>query len=222
MEISVVYSIGIRCYTEVILKRLNLVKFSSIFGSMNIKNYDNLRRCFDSFEVLFDPQHLVYTRDVEAMSELNAKHGFRTLHRLFDDVTDYHSSTIAHHDLSNEDHKAHFDRGLKRLEYIKANKVPILFVSISHDPEFKNDFHDQALIDSMKTCGFNMKVLSIYCDRHTRDPPECVYNDGTHIVYRIPSVAGFYIDGGDTDINDEVIRDILNKHFTFAIKEIPL
>ena len=42
MQVNVVYSIGVRCYTEIILKRLNLVKFSSIFGNLNIRNYENV------------------------------------------------------------------------------------------------------------------------------------------------------------------------------------
>jgi hypothetical protein len=47
-DISVVYSLGLRCYTDMIIKSLKLKKFSSIFGSMNIKSYDNIIKCFDT------------------------------------------------------------------------------------------------------------------------------------------------------------------------------
>jgi len=52
MKVQVVYSIGTRCYTEIILKRLGYVKFSSIFGSMNLRNYKNVTSCFTT-DLLF-------------------------------------------------------------------------------------------------------------------------------------------------------------------------
>ena len=51
MEFNIVYSIGIRCYTELILKRLNLIKFSSIFGSLNIKNTNNFIQCIQNIDL---------------------------------------------------------------------------------------------------------------------------------------------------------------------------
>ena len=72
-KISVIYSIGIRCYTEIILKRLNLVKFSSIFGSMNIKKSDNFIKCISNLNILFDKSNLVYTKNIKSMDKLNEK-----------------------------------------------------------------------------------------------------------------------------------------------------
>ncbi len=109
MEVSVVYSIGIRCYAEMILKRLGLIKFSSIFGSLNMKSNQNIIKCFDTnFEILFDENNLIYTKNVKSMDKYNKRYGFRTLHRIFDNINNFNSSTFAHHDLSDEKVKDHF------------------------------------------------------------------------------------------------------------------
>ena len=68
MEIKVVYSIGARCDTEIILKRLGLIKFSSIFGSMYIRHYNKLIKCFNSnFKILFDESNLIYSKDITSL-----------------------------------------------------------------------------------------------------------------------------------------------------------
>jgi hypothetical protein len=210
MNVFVVYSLGIRCYTEIILKRLNLIKFSSIFGSMNMKNYNNIIKCFDTnFEILFSKDNLLFSKDNLNFNILNKTHGFRTLHKIFDNVLDYHTSTIAHHDLSNEAHQTHFKRGVERLIYIRNNKIPILFVNISHISEFKNNINESNLIDSIKKNGFiNMKLISIFKDNNVK---ELILNDISefHIIYTIPSY------GYDDPRDDKIIETILLKYFKF-------
>ena len=109
MKVAVVYSIGERCFTEMILKRLYLIKFSSIFGSMNIKNYDNLIKCFNTnFTILFENENLIFTKNNPKFAIENESHGYRTINKIFDNVNDYHDATIPHHDLSNNIDKQHF------------------------------------------------------------------------------------------------------------------
>ena len=186
--------------------------FSSIFGSMNIKNDSNIIRCFDSgFKILFDPDNLVYTKDSLQMDTCNNTWGYRTLHRVFDDITDYHTATIAHHDLSNEKVVEHFKRGLRRLEHIKLTNIPILFVSTSYYGEFKNNTHNKELIDSIVSSGFrNMYLISIYFDINS-PVISCDYNDGQHIIYTVPYSGT----GLNTSTYDTTVKDILSKHFTF-------
>jgi len=206
MEIKVVYSIGVRCYTEEILKRLGLKKFSSLFGSMNIRNYNNLIQCFDSnFNILFDESHLIYSKDIITMCEENKQHGFRTLHNIFDDVTNYHSATIAHHDLSRIDHKQHFMRAINRLNYIRSQNIPILFVNISM--EYDNTQYDHSLINSIIKSGFNnMKILSIY-KTNTVSKIQVVHISEYMIIYKIPSY-------GYDDVKDDIlIKNIIDTHF---------
>ena len=205
MEIKVVYSLGVRCYTEIILKRLGLIKFSSLFGSINIRNYENLIKCFDSdFKILFDESNLIYSKDIISMYEDNKIHGFRTLHKLFDNINEYHTATIAHHDLSCIEHKQHFLRAINRLNYIKNQNIPILFINISM--EYDNAHYDSTLIDSIIKNGFNnMKILSIY-KTNTISEIELVHTSEFMIIYKIPT-------HGYDDIKDDIIIiDIIQKH----------
>ena len=120
-----------------------------------MKNYDNIIKSFDTnFEALFNEENLVFTKNDHSMSNCNFLHGNRTLNRIFDDIGNYHSSTIAHHDLSKEEDILHFKRGIDRLNLIKTKNIPILFVNISHSSEFKNNFHDKKLVESLKRYGF--------------------------------------------------------------------
>ena len=210
-----------------ILKRLNLIKFSSIFGSMNIKNYDNLIKCFNTnFTILFENENLIFTKNNPKFAIENESHGYRTINKIFDNVNDYHDATIPHHDLSNNIDKQHFIRGINRLDYIKENNIPILFVNISM--EFDNTIICQPLIDSIINCGFtNMKVLSIYkmytdeldneidsevdseIEYRIDNEPILIHISDNHIIYKIHSY-------GYNDIRDDkVIENILLKHFTF-------
>ena len=169
---------------------------------MYYKNYDNLIKCFNSkFEILFNENNLIYTKDIQKMNVLNKQYGYRTLHTIFDDIDDYHSSTIAHHDLSIDNHKEHFIRGIQRLTYIKDNNIPILFVNISKYPDFNNSFECKELIKSIKDFGFNnMKLLSIYFNKDY-DNPKLIYIDDDQIIYGLNK--GMY----------HKINDILINHF---------
>lgn len=210
MQVSVVYSAGVRCYTESILRRLGLVRFSSIFGSMNVKNWDTLIKCFDTdFHALFDEENLVSTRDDPKFRCENDKWSCRPLNKVLDDLNDYHSSTMAHHDMSNENTKLHFQRGLKRLEYIKENNIPILFVDISMEWDNRNP--DKRLAESIINNGFtNMNIISIWKDVTGRvTEPTLLHTDEHHIIYEIPS-QGYY-----APADDSIINDVLLRHFKF-------
>ena len=208
MEVNVLYSIGIRCYTEMILKRLGLVRFSSVFGSMNTRSYDNIIQCLDTHcKILFDEENLIYTKNIPSMDELNTIHGFRTLHKIFDDVNNYHSATIAHHDLSNEEHKKHFTRALQRLEYIKEKNIPILFVHISISTDYDNTNENPELIESIRRFGIsNMKVLSILKTTSISEP-ERVHISDFQIIYKIPTY------GFKDPRDDPLIHEIIQRHF---------
>ena len=75
---------------------------------MNIKKSDNFIQCISNLNILFDEKNLVYTKNIKSMDKLNEQYGARTLNTIFDNLDDYHSSTIAHHDLSNIEHINHF------------------------------------------------------------------------------------------------------------------
>jgi hypothetical protein len=124
-----VYSIGARCGTEMILKEMDLTRFSSVFGSCEISNIDNIIKCLDSrFDLLFNPAHLLFTKDIPQFAPLNEKYGNRTLNKNFDNITEWHGATIAHYDLSEESKKDHCERATGRFYKLMKNNIPTLFV----------------------------------------------------------------------------------------------
>jgi hypothetical protein len=231
MNKQVVYPIGEKCYTELICKRLNLIKFSSIFGSMFIKNYNNVIQCFNTnFKILFDEENLLYSKDNPNWDHLNKAYGCRTLHKIFDDINDYDTATIAHHDLTISEHKEHFERGIRRLNYIKECNIPILFIHISFF--FDNTQFSQDLIDSIKNNGFNnMKILSIYKDQHITET-QLLHIYENHIIYKIPTFAknpenmSYNNFDYSDERDDELIMNIISKHFSFekllSIEEVSI
>ena len=204
MQVNVVYSIGVRCYTEIILKRLQLVKLSSIFGNLNIRNYENVIKCIDTnFDILLNPNNVVFTKNIPTMEVENKRYGYRTLHKLFDNIYDYHSSTIAHHDLNNPLHIKHFERGIQRFNHIKDNHIPIEY-------EFNNTGDISNVIESLKKYGFkNIKIISIYKTSKKMVEPTLLHMDDDHISYEM------YSYGYDDIRDDVVIKNILLTHFKF-------
>jgi len=172
---------------------------------MNLRNYENVALCFKTnFSILLDESNLIYTKNIPSMKNVNHKYGFRTLHKVFDNVNDYHSATIAHHDLSNIEHKKHFDRALKRLYYIRDKHIPILFVNISM--EVDNTAYNACLVDDILSCGFNMKVLSIY-KTNTVDKLTLLHESNHMITYKMPTY------GYDNVEDDKMIAYIIRLHF---------
>lgn len=210
-KVNVIYSIGIRCYTQIFLKNLSLINFSSIFGSLNIKNLDNIIKCFDSnFDALLNKKNLIFTKNYKQFENLNKTYGNRTLNNVFDNINNYHDATIAHHDLSLENHYEHFNRGLKRLNFIKNNNIPILFVNISHFTEFNNSQINHELTNSIKNFGFNnFKILSIYITNKSNKKIKLLYQNKYNIIYQVQSIKEY------KNFNVDIINYILNKHFKF-------
>ena len=211
----ILYSIGIRCYTEIILKRLNLRKMSSIFGSMNMKNSDNLIESIKNPDVLFNESNLVFTRNIKSMEEENKIHGFRTLHRKFDDINGYHTSTFAHHDLSQESVKNHFKRGIVRLHKIKKHNIPILFIQISHESEYNNSKQNDNLFKSFKESGFtNYSLIQIYLHESSSNnlfSKEANVVNENYIIYNLKIDCKYGEEKYDKDV-----ETILKKHFNLS------
>jgi len=173
---------------------------------MNIRNYKNVIRCFDTnFEILFDESNLTYTKSIPSMLRDNQQHGFRTLNKMFDNPYDFHSATIAHHDLSSDKDKQHFKRAITRLNYIKDHNIPILFINISM--EYDNTYYDPVLVESIIKYGIkNMKILSIY-KTNTVSEIQLVHISEYMIIYKMPTY------GYDDIRDDNTIKGIIQKHF---------
>ena len=211
-KINFIYGIGIRCYTSIILKRLNLHPFSSIFGSLYIKNFNNLIKCFNTkFDILFNKNNLIFTKNYQKWINENNKYGNRTINKVFDNINDYHSSTIPHHDLSLKKDLKHFERGIKRLEYIKKIKKLILFINISHSSEFNNSIYNINLLNSIKKYGFeNFFIICIYKNENIKeDKPLIIVNN--YYIYEIKSF-------GYNDPRDDLkIHNLIKQKFNINL-----
>jgi hypothetical protein len=70
-KFNCVYSIGKRCGTEMILKELKLVRFSSVVGSCCTASIRKFLFFLDSkFDILFNKKYLIYTKDIPKFKEL--------------------------------------------------------------------------------------------------------------------------------------------------------
>lgn len=130
---KIVMSLGIRCFTEIFLKKLGLKKFSSPFDALYLRNIENI---IDLLENKIDYSMLIHSEDLsnnKIINTLNNNHGYRTIYKKFIDYEIkneyhlYHSATFAHHNLKNIDTQQHFNRCFNRLDIIKNKKIKILF-----------------------------------------------------------------------------------------------
>lgn len=87
-NVEVIYSIGIRCMSEKILRRLKLRKFSSILGSIDCTNNKDISEFFNTeFKKLFNSKYLLSTKNNSILLKFmdNSKYKtHRTLHSLYD------------------------------------------------------------------------------------------------------------------------------------------
>ena len=139
-----VLSIGIRCFTEIFLKKLNLKKFSGPFDAMYSSSILNV---IDILENKIDKQDLIYTENIKNIPQidvLHKLHGYRTINRKYDNidynkiVNTWHKSFLPHHNLNKKDDWEHFERCFNRLEIIKKNKIRTLFCLFFH-PKYSDD-----------------------------------------------------------------------------------
>ena len=163
---EVIYSLGIRCYSELAIKKLNKRKFSSVFGSLNIKNFENIIECINTnFNILLDRKQIISASDIPDMTEEVKNFGKRILHRGFDDMNDYHSSTIPHHDIRKQKDWDHFQRTIERFDKLRKNNIPTLFLNTSYVPEYINTTipESERIIHVLKSTGWSkFHVLFVY------------------------------------------------------------
>jgi len=132
-KFKIVMSLGIRCFTEIFLKKLGLKKFSSPFDALYLRSTENI---IDLLENKIDYSLLIHSEDLsnnKIIDTLNKKHGYRTIYKKFinyeikDEHHLYHSATFAHHNLKNINVQEHFNRCFNRLNIIKNKKIKTLF-----------------------------------------------------------------------------------------------
>ena len=196
---AVLYSLGIRCHTEIFLKNHSLRMFSSILGSANCKTLETLRDILKTnFAFLKDRRRHISTAGIGYYQQMNRSFGPRTLVIGYDNILNYHSALLPHHDLTEEKSYKHFMRGLERLEKLSNLGLPILFIITAN-------------IDDDRSFTFNYDQTKEISDQLLRD-----YNAHTLVI-----LAGY---SQENKIFKSEDREILinNKNYNFYInKESP-
>ena len=183
-EFNIIYSIGIRCTPDEILKKLNLKKMSSIFGSLYIRNFDNIIKCIESnFNILINENNFISTKDILSMKN---QPYVRTMHKLFDNINDWDSSTIPHYDLSTEKDMDHMLRCIERFNKIRDNNIPTLFLNISVASEYDNTINTEKIVDSLcKTNWNNFHIIFIYFNEQNDKKINKIFSDKFKTIYTI-------------------------------------
>jgi hypothetical protein len=164
-----VLSIGMRCYTEIYLKKMGLKKFSGPFDALY---FNNVKSIIYLLENKINYDDLIHTETINKheIQLLNKTYGFRTIHKkinIYDENNlsqTYHLASFAHHNLNDINVRHHFDRCFERMENIKLNKIKTLFCMFSHpngrtDKMLSND--DITTINSYLFNNFNCHLLVI-------------------------------------------------------------
>lgn len=161
IKFNIIYPIGIRCTTEILLSKLNLKKMSSIFGSLNIKNFDNIVSCIrTNFDILCNEKNIISSENIKSIK--NALY-IRTMNNKFDNINNWHDATIAHHNLFLEKDKNHIERCIKRFNIIRDNNIPTLFINISSYPEYNNTLDNKKILNILNETNWkNFHILFIY------------------------------------------------------------
>lgn len=167
-DFKCVMSIGIRCFTEIFLKKMNLKKFSGPFDAMYMSSILN---SIDILKNRIDKNDLIYTQQIKNHSHidhLHQLHGYRTINRKYDYINEenllltWHKAFLPHHNLLNNHDWEHFERCFKRLEIIKHQKIKTIFCLFFH-PEHSNDgdidFKDIQLVSNYLQENFNCHLL---------------------------------------------------------------
>ena len=181
---QIIYPIGIRCTADEILKKLDMKNMSSIFGSLNIKNFNNIVKCIESnFNILTNENNIISSKNIPSM--INAPY-VRTLHKLFDNLENWDSSTIAHYDLTTEKDMNHILRCIERFNKLRDNNIPTLFFNISIASEYDNTKDTEKVVDIFHNTNWtNFHIIFIYFNEKSEKEINKIFCDKFKTIYVI-------------------------------------
>tara|TARA_B000000475_G_C15863230_1_gene393082 strand:+ start:31 stop:699 length:669 start_codon:yes stop_codon:yes gene_type:complete len=181
---QIIYPIGIRCVTDELLKRLSIKNMSSVFGSLNIKTFDNIVKCIDNnFDILINKNNIISSQNIPLL--INSPY-VRTMHKLFDDLEDWDTSTIPHYDLTTQKDMNHMLRCIERFNKIRDNNIPTLFLNISVASEYNNTINTEKIVDCLcKTNWNNFHIIFIYFNEESQKKINKIYSDKFKTIYVI-------------------------------------
>jgi len=207
-----IISIGMRCFTEIFLKKLNLKKFSCVFDAMYNNNIKDIIYIMEN-KINYDDIILSYNIECNHVKKLDKKLGNRTLYRKInyreeDLIYSYHHALIPHHDLNKEYHKEHFERCFERLAKIKNNKIKTLFCLFIH-PYYGKDYriklHDIIFLKNYLIKNYNCCLLVCNFEKQPyKWTWECIIKSNELIYININNNSHSFED------NKEVLYEIIS------------
>ena len=197
-----ILSVGIRCFTEIYLKNLNLKKFSFVFdGALNT----NISDIIYLLENKINEEDLIYTELLNnpIVNNLNTKHGYRTIHKKLNYNENnieqsYHHALFPHHNLNNFKVKQHFERCFDRLDKIKYHKIKTLFclfIHVNYDKKLNIPFSDIIKLKEYLTKEFNCKLLVCKFEETSHKYKwNCILNNENIIYFHINNNSHYFKD----------------------------
>lgn len=208
-----IMSVGMRCFTGIFLKAMNLKNFSGVFDGMyNTKVSDII----DIMKNEIVSNELIYTETInnDIIRKMNETIGYRTIHRRCnykpdDLIYSYHHAFLPHHNLNNIKDVSHFDRCFTRLNKIKSNKVRTLFCLFIH-PEYSTDcdipYKDIEKLKIFLIANYNCKLLVCkFKKQHNNYKWKCLIND-EFITY-------IHVNNSSVEFND--VQTEMNEIMTY-------
>ncbi len=198
-----ILSLGIRCFTEIFLKELELKKFSSPFDALYLSSINDIIYLLEN---KIEPKYLIHTQNEKKYKSYNSKWGYRTIHTKLDNtLTDfnnvnssYHYATFAHHNLNDSKTVEHFERAFKRFDIIKKNKISTLFclfIHPCHSGYVSIKQKDILKLSNYLKNKYNCYLLSIYfLKTNTQEPYSLLKKTDNCSIYKINNNSWNFID----------------------------
>jgi len=218
MSYEAVVPIGMRCYTEIFLKKMGYKKYSCPFDAIFSNSIDDIIYLFEN-KIEYDK--LIHTENIRnnTISQLNEQYGLRTIHTQLnyynenDYFNTYHLATFAHHNLNDEKVKQHFERCFNRLEIIKERKIKTLFCLFNH-----------TILNKRLTLEKINKIKTYLCNHynfHLLVIEFITYNDSAkyNIVYKDNLLTYIYINNNSIEYENQ--KDVLKYIFDNFVKINP-
>jgi hypothetical protein len=215
-DFKCVLSIGIRCFTEIYLKELQLRKFSSPLGSVYL---NSTKQIIYLLENGIEDDLLIHTENYAKFKPYNDKFGNRSIHK---DISDqmkidnsnthlmFHKAVFAHHNLNDEKDKVHFDRCFKRLEIIQKDKIKTLFCLFYHVNYFGYEpisMSDISKLADYLSCKFNCHLLVIHFCKLANNSMKY------KLIMKTEKLTLYYVNSDETVFlpQKEILQKIMNE-----------
>ena len=170
-----IYSLGPEQSTNEFLKSLDLHQMRSVIGSAHIKDIGNIRELLENnSSILFDPQEHIYKIQRRIQREKQRVRMQKTIIKKFD--RGFIDATLPSDELWRSETKLDITEAVKRLNIIKEEKIPILFVYMIWEekiiPTAFNKLTDQKSLEKLSSWlgdEYNCEVVVVILEKEIKN-----------------------------------------------------